>query len=180
MTTPGSLAAAPSGADRTDRLEWVLHPTPIGDLLLVASSVGLYEVVLPGSRAGRSADAAVGVGPGDNPVLDAAATQIDEYFEGDRTTFDLPLDLRGTAFQVAAWRALATIPYGETITYAEQAARAGRPRAFRAVGAANGANPVALVLPCHRVIGSDGSLTGFGGGLEMKSRLLELERTRRR
>ena len=90
--------------------------------------------------------------------------------------FDVPLDLHGTPFQLAAWRALAGIPYGETRTYGEQADAIGRPTAVRAIGAANGRNPVSIVLPCHRVIGSNGSLVGFGGGLEVKAALLELER----
>ena len=107
-------------------------------------------------------------------MLDATAAQLDEYFAGTRTAFDLPLDLHGTPFQLAAWQALAEIPYGETRTYGEQADRIGRPSAVRAIGAANGRNPVSIVLPCHRVIGSNGSLVGFGGGLEVKAALLEL------
>jgi len=114
---------------------------------------------------------------GTEPVLEAAAEQLREYFAGERTSFDLPLALDGTPFQQEAWRALADIPYGETVSYGEQARRLGRPDAVRAVGAANGANPIAIVLPCHRVIGADGSLTGFGGGLETKRRLLDLERS---
>ena len=101
--------------------------------------------------------------------------QLDEYFAGTRTGFDLPLDLHGTPFQLAAWHALAEIPYGETRSYAEQAARLGRPAAVRAVGAANGRNPLSIVLPCHRVIGSDGALRGFGGGLDVKAGLLAFE-----
>ena len=101
-----------------------------------------------------------------------------EYFARVRTAFDLPLDLEGTPFQLEAWRALAEIPYGETRTYAEQASRIGRPAATRAVGAANGRNPLSLVLPCHRVVGSTGSLTGFAGGLEAKASLLAFEASR--
>ena len=110
-------------------------------------------------------------------VLDEAAHQLEEYFAGTRTTFDLPLDLHGTTFQRAAWQALAEIPYGETRTYAEQAARLGRPAAARAVGAANGRNPLSIVLPCHRVIGSDGALRGFAGGLDVKAALLAFEQS---
>ncbi len=99
-----------------------------------------------------------------------------EYFAGRRTTFDIPLDLRGTEFQVTVWRALAEIPFGQTSTYGEQAARIGRPSAARAVGAANGRNPVSIVLPCHRIVGKDGSLTGFAGGLDTKQYLLDHER----
>jgi len=108
-------------------------------------------------------------------VLTEAARQLGSYFAGDLQRFDLPLDLVGTGFQVAAWRALADIPYGRTISYGEQARRLGRPRAVRAVGAANGRNPLPIVLPCHRIVGADGSLVGFGGGLPRKRLLLEHE-----
>jgi methylated-DNA-[protein]-cysteine S-methyltransferase len=109
-------------------------------------------------------------------VLDDAAEQLRAYFAGRLTTFDIPLDLAGTPFQLQCWHALATIPYGQTVSYGEQARRIGlsHDRA-RAVGAANGQNPVPVVLPCHRVIGADGSLTGFGGGLPLKQFLLEHE-----
>jgi methylated-DNA-[protein]-cysteine S-methyltransferase len=108
-------------------------------------------------------------------LLDAIATQLDDYFAGARHVFDLPLAPEGTDFQRTVWRTLATIPYGETISYAQLAARIDRPSAVRAVGAANGRNPIPIVLPCHRVIGADGSLTGFGGGLPTKRFLLALE-----
>ena len=104
------------------------------------------------------------------------ARQLDEYFAGTRTDFDVPLDPRGSAFQRAAWRGLATIPFGETVSYGEQARRLGHDGKARAIGAANGANPIPVILPCHRVVGSDGSLTGFGGGLETKAWLLHHER----
>ena len=141
-------------------------PTPIGVLTLVGSEAGLSAVHFEGS--GTPAD-------GGCPLLDEAAGQLEAYFAGDRRHFDLPLDLAGTPFQLRAWRALAEIPYGTTVSYAEQAHRLGRPSAVRAVGAANGQNPVPIVLPCHRVIGSDGSLTGFGGGLDVKRALLDHE-----
>ena len=112
---------------------------------------------------------------GDNDVLRETHAQLDDYFAGKRRTFDLPLAPRGTEFQCGVWRTLATIPYGETISYAQLATRVGKPSAMRAVGAANGRNPLPIVLPCHRVIGSDGSLTGFGGGLPTKQFLLSLE-----
>jgi methylated-DNA-[protein]-cysteine S-methyltransferase len=112
---------------------------------------------------------------GDHPVLAETRRQLEEYFGGDRRVFDLPLDLVGSEFQVAVWRSLADIPYGTTATYGEQAARLGRPSAVRAVGAANGRNPVSIVLPCHRVVGADGSLTGFAGGLAAKRWLLDHE-----
>jgi len=101
--------------------------------------------------------------------------ELEEYFSGTRRKFDFPLDLRGTEFQVACWRALLAIPYGETRTYADIARAVGRPQGFRAVGMANNRNPVAIVVPCHRVIASDGTLCGYGGGLEIKRKLLELE-----
>ena len=110
-----------------------------------------------------------------DPTADSTARVVYEYFGGGRTTFDIPLDLDGTRFQVAAWRSLAQIPFGSTTTYGHQAAGLGIPTAARAIGAANGANPVCIVLPCHRVIGSDGSLTGFGGGLPVKRWLLDHE-----
>jgi methylated-DNA-[protein]-cysteine S-methyltransferase len=109
--------------------------------------------------------------------VDNAITQLDEYFAGSRHDFELPLDLQGTEFQVAAWNALADIPYGRTASYGQQAASIGRPKAVRAIGGANGRNPVAIVLPCHRIVGADGSLTGFGGGIEVKKWLLDHEQS---
>lgn len=108
-------------------------------------------------------------------VLSDAVRQLEEYFAGLRTEFDLPIEVDGTDFQRAAWSVLAQIPHGETISYGEQARRMGRPTAVRAVGAANGRNPVPVIVPCHRVIGANGSLTGFAGGLEVKTWLLEHE-----
>ena len=110
-------------------------------------------------------------------ILAAASDQLAEYFDGDRTEFDVPLDPVGTEFQQAAWTALRTIPYGETISYGEQAARVGDRRKARAVGAANGRNPISIIVPCHRVVGSNGSLTGFAGGLDNKAWLLDHERS---
>ena len=109
------------------------------------------------------------------PTLSAVAGQLDEYFRGVRTGFELPIRLEGTPFQRAVWAALLDIPFGQTSTYAEVAARLGRPRAVRAVGAANGQNPISIVVPCHRLIGANGDLTGYGWGLERKRSLLELE-----
>jgi len=111
----------------------------------------------------------------DDDALAPVRAQLDEYFAGARTEFDLPIRLQGTPFQVEVWEQLRRIPYGETISYGELALRVDRPEAARAVGAANGQNPVAIVVPCHRVIGADGSLTGFGGGLEWKRWLLQRE-----
>ena len=152
------------------------YESPVGTLTLVAGEEGLRAVIWPHGRLDRVGLDGETLEPGDAPVLDATVEQLDEYFAGTRTTFDVPLDLHGTPFQLAAWQALAGIPYGETRTYGEQADTIGRPTAVRAIGAANGRNPVSIVLPCHRVIGSNGSLTGFGGGLEVKARLLDLER----
>lgn len=153
--------------------------SPLGDLTLIASSIGLRAVLWPDDaedrvRLGVPVDQIEAVD--DAPVLNEAAEQLAEYFGSARTSFDLPLDLEhGTGFQRLAWTALADIPYGATRTYAEQAKAIDRPKAVRAVGAANGRNPISIVLPCHRVIGSDGSLTGFAAGVEAKRFLLELE-----
>jgi methylated-DNA-[protein]-cysteine S-methyltransferase len=154
----------------------VFHTTvdsPVGPLLLAASDAGLHviEFHAPRHTARRGPDWTAG----DHPLLRETARQLDEYFAARRHAFDLPLAPQGTAFQLQVWRTLATIPYGETISYAELAVRVGRPGASRAVGAANGRNPLPIVLPCHRVIGVNGSLTGFGGGLPTKRFLLDLE-----
>lgn len=147
--------------------------TPIGTLTLIASPVGLRYVLFQGEAPPPGAiDDETAEG---KAVAQAAAAQLEEYFAGTRTEFALPLDIPGTAFQQRAWRALATIPYGETISYAEQAERIGHPRATRAVGSANGRNPVPIVLPCHRVVASGGGLGGYGGGLDLKQRLLAHE-----
>ncbi|SKA27507.1 methylated-DNA--[protein]-cysteine S-methyltransferase [Novilysobacter spongiicola] len=147
--------------------------SPVGPLMLAASNDGLRAIEFHPSRHH------VRRGPdwqeGDHPLLALARTQLREYFAGSRRSFDLPLAPRGTDFQRSVWLALAEIPFGSTQSYAALAARVGRPSATRAVGAANGRNPLPIVLPCHRVIGADGSLTGFGGGLPTKRFLLELE-----
>ena len=109
------------------------------------------------------------------PALAACARQLEEYFAGTRRAFDLPLAPQGTAFQMRVWREISHIPFGKTLTYAQLAARIGAPDAVRAVGAATGRNPLSILVPCHRVVGSDGSLTGYAGGIERKLRLLELE-----
>lgn len=111
-----------------------------------------------------------------HPCIAPAVHQLTEYLEGHRQSFDLPLDLHGTEFQKDAWHALANVPYGHTWSYAQQATSIGRPTATRAIGAANGRNPVAVILPCHRIIGANGALTGFGGGIGVKQWLLEHER----
>jgi methylated-DNA-[protein]-cysteine S-methyltransferase len=112
----------------------------------------------------------------ETPLIKKAAAQLAEYFEGRRKTFDLPLALRGTAFQVSVWKALQDIPAGETRSYKDVAALLGNPKACRAVGMANNRNPIAIIIPCHRVIGSDGNLTGYAGGLSVKRYLLDLEK----
>ncbi|HYC88747.1 MAG TPA: methylated-DNA--[protein]-cysteine S-methyltransferase [Thermoanaerobaculia bacterium] len=116
-----------------------------------------------------------GFSPSMGGLKPALRSQLLEYFEGRRKTFDFPLAPKGTPFQLAVWNALLEIPYGDTVTYAELARRIGRPAAIRAVGAANGANPIPVIIPCHRVIGSNGTLTGYGGGIERKQWLLALE-----
>jgi methylated-DNA-[protein]-cysteine S-methyltransferase len=148
-------------------------PSPVGPLLLAADAQGLRLVEFDSPRhpMGRTDDWR----EGRSKVLDDTRRQFDDYFAGRRRTFDLPLAPRGTRFQQQVWLALRAIPYGETISYAQLATRIGKPSAMRAVGAANGRNPLPIVVPCHRVIGADGSLTGFGGGLPTKRFLLELE-----
>ncbi len=147
--------------------------SPVGPLRVAADASGLVALVFPRNRhPARGADA---WREGDSTLLRDARRQLAEYFAGRRRTFDLPLSPRGTEFQRRVWMALATIPYGETLSYAQLAAKLGSPSASRAVGAANGRNPLPIVLPCHRVIGADGSLTGFGGGLPTKQFLLKLE-----
>ena len=118
-----------------------------------------------------------GLKKAETPLIQKAAAQVKEYFAGKRKQFKLPLLMRGTEFQMAVWQALQEIPYGETRSYKDIAARIGRPKAVRAVGMANNRNPISIIVPCHRVIGHDGSLTGYGGGLPLKQHLLELERT---
>jgi methylated-DNA-[protein]-cysteine S-methyltransferase len=147
--------------------------TPIGPLTLVATPHALREVRFPNGRPVGPAD---GPAEPDHPVLAHAAHQLAEYFDGSRLDFDVALDPQGSPFQLAAWRGLRQIPYGETVSYGEQARRLGHPGKARAIGAANGSNPLPVIVPCHRIIGSDGSLTGFGGGLERKAWLLHHER----
>lgn len=138
--------------------------TPIGPLTLQADEAAVTAIRF---GAGVAQDA--------SPLLDAAEAQLREYFAGARRTFDLPLAPRGTAFQQRVWAALRAIPYGETRTYGELAAAIGSPNASRAVGKANHHNPIPIVIPCHRVIGANGTLTGYAGGLEVKRKLLALE-----
>lgn len=146
--------------------------SPVGPLMLAADEAGLRHVEFRDNR--HPADHADWHG-GENDVLRATEAQLREYFDGQRRDFDLPLAPQGTDFQLQVWLELARIPYGATISYAQLAQRIGNPSGTRAVGAANGRNPLPIVLPCHRVIGADGSMTGFGGGLPTKEFLLRLE-----
>lgn len=156
-----------------DSLVYDILDTPIGPLLLVGGRRGLRTIDFPHN--GRPAMPAVGIARDAEPLA-AAAQQLREYFAGERREFDLVLDLQGTPFQREVWTALLQIPNGSTWSYGELAQHLGRPNASRAVGAANGANPIPVIVPCHRVIGANGSLTGFGGGLPIKRWLLDHER----
>lgn len=151
-----------------------LTPSPIGELLLVADSDGLCGLHLHGHKLSPAIQSTWRKQPA-NSLLKTAAAQLREYFAGVRRVFDLPISLHGTDFQVAVWRQLQMIPHGTTTTYAEIARQLGRASAMRAVGAAVGKNPVSIIVPCHRVVGSDGSLTGFAWGLPCKRFLLDLE-----
>lgn len=155
-----------------EALRYEMFDSPIGALLIAADSTALREIRFPNGREGL-APPDEGIRGG--ALCDQAAEQLTEYFSGGRWDFDLPLAPRGTAFRKSVWLELLRIPYGETISYGELARRIGRPAAARAVGAANGSNPLPIVVPCHRVIGRDGTLTGYGGGLPIKRKLLELE-----
>ncbi len=163
-------------------------PTPIGLLTIVANDHGIVAICWDTETAGSEPDARnpvdrklgdefvdVAPGTGEHEVLDRAVEQLGEYFDGQRIDFDLPLDPDGTAFQRRAWDALVQIPFGETISYGEQAVMLGDKNKSRAVGAANGKNPIPIVVPCHRVVGSNGHLTGFAGGLNVKAWLLDHE-----
>ncbi|SFM87332.1 methylated-DNA-[protein]-cysteine S-methyltransferase [Izhakiella capsodis] len=148
--------------------------TPVGELELIASDKGLSAILWEHERAIRLKRTPI-VNRPEHPVLLQTARQLEEYFAGERRIFDLPLDLIGSDFQKKVWAALLTIPFGETRSYAVIAAQIGRPAAVRAVGSANHQNPLSVVVPCHRVIGRNGQLTGYAGGLEVKALLLNLE-----
>jgi methylated-DNA-[protein]-cysteine S-methyltransferase len=148
-------------------------PSPVGDLRLVASDKGLHALVWA-----QETDARVSIPPaidGTHEVLTLARQELEAYFEGRLRHFSVPLNPVGTTFQLKAWQALQAIPYGETRTYLEQATLLGNPKAVRAVGAANGRNPISIIVPCHRVIGKNGQLVGFGGGILAKAFLLKHE-----
>jgi methylated-DNA-[protein]-cysteine S-methyltransferase len=154
-------------------------PSPIGKLKLVGSDNGLAAVLWENDKPHRVRVQAE-VEDYDHPVLLETERQLGEYFGGKRKSFSLQLDPIGTKFQNDVWRALLAIPFGETRSYGQLAKQLGNPRASRAVGAANGKNPIAIVVPCHRVIGSSGKLTGFAGGLDAKAHLLQLENGKKR
>ena len=148
--------------------------SPVGELTLIATDAGLSALLWPNDDPKR---VRVGerVAAPEHPILVRAERELRAYFAGERTSFTVPLDASGTEFQKKAWAALLTIPYGETRSYGELARQIGNPKASRAVGAANGRNPISIIVPCHRAIASDGALTGFAGGLETKRHLLALE-----
>jgi methylated-DNA-[protein]-cysteine S-methyltransferase len=147
-------------------------PSVIGPIRLVASEKGLCGLYLNCERH----DFQIPAQSIEDPVhFSAIISQLDAYFAGKLRHFEIPLDVRGTPFQLRAWQALTEIPYGETRSYGEQAQTIGQPTAVRAVGLANGKNPISIIVPCHRVIGKNGALTGYGGGLELKRFLLDLE-----
>jgi len=156
-----------------ETLFFVRTPSPVGPLFLVASTKGLVRLEFEGR--------VMKLDPGKIRLCESKQKlapwlgELDEYFLGERREFSMPLDLRGTPFQLACWHALLAIPYGETRSYADIARDIGHPKAFRAVGMANNRNPIAIVVPCHRVIASGGSLCGYGGGLDVKRKLLDLE-----
>ena len=156
----------------TDQHLYTTTDSPIGELLLVGDEESLRGLYM---QRGRTRMAVRSSWRRADEPFAAAREQLGEYFAGERTEFDLPLAMAGTGFERAVWAELERIPYGQTTTYGEIARRVGRPDRARAVGTANGRNPVAIVVPCHRVIGADGSLTGYGGGLERKRYLLALE-----
>ncbi len=149
-----------------------MFESPVGELLLAGDSKALRLVSFESSK--HSVPPQAGWKQDKAPFAEVIR-QLQAYFRGELKEFDLPLVLEGTEFQRRVWNALRTIPYGETISYAQLAARISNPKAVRAVGLANGSNPIPIIIPCHRVIGSDGSLTGFGGGLPIKRKLLALE-----
>jgi methylated-DNA-[protein]-cysteine S-methyltransferase len=154
--------------------EYKYMPSPVGQLTLVARDGKLTAILWEKERPNRVRLGALQEA-NNSPVLEETERQLKEYFAGTRNRFELELDFAGTDFQKKVWQALLTIPFGETRSYSQIAAQIGSPKAVRAVGAANGRNPISIVAPCHRVIGASGELTGFAGGLEAKQYLLELE-----
>jgi methylated-DNA-[protein]-cysteine S-methyltransferase len=170
---PNTTAPTPIAPIPTKRIVFTTMASPIGELLLVGDGETLGGLYMQDGR--KPKRIAAGWTETTAPFADVR-TQLEEYFAGERRTFDVRLAPEGAPFEREVWRALEEIPYGETVSYGEIARRVGQPGAARAVGTANGRNPIAVIVPCHRVIGADGSLTGYGGGLERKRLLLELER----
>ena len=154
--------------------EYKLMPSPVGELTLVARNGKLSAILWEVERANRVRLGEL-VEASNNPVLLETERQLTEYFAGSRKQFELELDFTGTHFQKQVWQALLTIPFGETRSYSQIAEQIGNPKAVRAVGAANGRNPISIIAPCHRVVGASGGLTGFAGGLKAKQYLLTLE-----
>lgn len=175
----------PGPVELMETFDYTIVTSPVGPLFLAASQNGLaaleFDERLPGQQTIRRnprdlrTESHVLRFEESPDRMSIYVCELEEYFAGKRREFSFPLDLRGTEFQIACWRALLAIPYGATRTYADIARAVGRPQGFRAVGMANNRNPVAIVVPCHRVIASDGTLCGYGGGLETKRKLLELE-----
>jgi len=157
----------------TSTMNYTRIDSPVGPLLLVADDAGLREILFVHGRHPSRPDPSW---KEDDNLLKETIRQLGSYFAGKLENFDLPLAPEGTPFQLDVWKRLCDIPYGETISYGELARRIGNPNASRAVGLANGSNPIPIVIPCHRVIGSNGKLTGYGGGLPIKEKLLALER----
>ena len=149
----------------------IVVASPVGKLCLIASDKGLVAIDVRNVRVASDQETSASA----QKILSATKKQLEQYFAGKRTTFDIPLDLEGTEFQQQAWRALCRIPYGKTISYGQQATNIKKPKAFRAVGSANGKNPIPIIVPCHRVVAGDGSLGGYSLGLKMKKQLLALE-----
>lgn len=152
--------------------------TPIGKIAIAEDGTGISDIVFvpPGDPPAKTKAVILGAALRETPLLQKAVMQLKEYFSGERKTFDLPLSYKGTDFQMDDWQALLTIPYGQTRSYKEIAIQIGRPKACRAVGMANNRNPISIIVPCHRVIGHDGAMVGYGSGIPMKEYLLKLER----
>jgi methylated-DNA-[protein]-cysteine S-methyltransferase len=159
-----------------ETLLYMRTKSPVGPLFLAASEKGLVRLEFEG-REQKLASTVIALRESKS-ALASYLRELNEYFAGERKEFSFPLDLRGTPFQLSCWNALLAIPYGETRSYRDQAEAIGHPKAFRAVGMSNNRNPIAIVVPCHRVIASSGSLCGYGGGLDLKQRLLDMERAK--
>lgn len=151
----------------------IFYRTDMGTFKIAEDGIGITELEIADEKLIQDVDTA------ETPLLKAAAEQLEEYLSGERKSFDLPLNPKGTEFQKKVWNVLKTIPYGETRSYKQVAEAVGKPAAARAVGMANNRNPIMIVVPCHRVIGANGDLVGYGGGLDLKARLLKLEKEHR-